>query len=241
MADQYFQCQEVVPAKISVFSVVSQYFKQCLQQKAVPFAKSPVGQFIVLVVMWAVGSQFKETPTAAVQSLGSQLWVSVKAVAVLQLMQFIGSANQFLSDYKQYMGTVKEALEQLVTTNQVTATRQNVLEWRSCLQFAADWHAVKLQSAYAMWQSGSLRMPPCPAGQQFRLQLGMPLSPVDQYIAQKEISQAQVLLNEYDYALAVASENNQLLQEGKSRMSVEDQQFLKYQALLLLVLSYCYC
>ena len=184
--------------------------------------------------------------------MGGHLWDSLQAVLVLQFVQFIGSSKKFFSDCKCFQLKLKEQLDKLTVTNQVTATRQNSQEWRSCLQFAAQWHGCKLQSVYALWQSSSLRSPPPPVSQKFRLQSGMPLSPIDQYLSNKEVTDAQSKLNQYDspidqflsnkevtdaqsklnqynYKLGVAAENLQLIKECKSNLSVASRSFLHQQ------------
>ena len=162
----------------------------------------------------------------------------------MQVLRFLDSARQFFSEVKQFLGQfhqfqthlanqlrcMTDQLGQLQITNQVMATRSNVAEWRQCLQFAAQWHGVRLQSAYSLWQSSSLRAPPCPAEQQFKLEEGMPLSPLDQYLANKEVNSHMQLLMQYDYKLAVANENWQLIRANQSSMGQLDQQFLQEQA-----------
>ena len=62
------------------------------------------------------------------------------------------------------------------------------MEWRSCLQFAAQWHNVSIQSAYSMWQQSQLSIPACPANQWMKLQSGQPMGPSDQAVADFELS-----------------------------------------------------
>ena len=166
--------------------------------------------------------------------MGQQLVNSVKAVVVVQLFQFFSNAKQFFVDYSRHQSHLVEAVDKLVVTNQVTATRQNVMEWRSCLQFAAQWHQCRLQGAYALWQVGQLRSPPCPASQSYRLRQGCPLSPVDQYIADQEINSEWQALIQLDSRLSVASENLQLVRREGSQcnISVADRQFLEIQVVV---------
>ena len=73
---------------------------------------------------------------------------------------FIGVQNY---QYKQLFKELIESVGKIEVTSQVVATRANMTEWRSCLQFNADWSQYSLQTAYRMWQLGLLRSPPPPA------------------------------------------------------------------------------
>ena len=65
--------------------------------------------------------------------------------------------------YKQLFKELIQSVGKIDVTSQVVATRANMTEWRSCLQFNAQWSGHSLPTAYRMWQLGFLRSPPPPA------------------------------------------------------------------------------
>lgn len=79
-----------------------------------------------------------------------------------------------LAKYEQSLKYITKSIAQVEITNQVMATRANVMEWRSCLTTIGQWHGVSLPSAYKLWQLQLGGVPPCPASQK----LGY--SPVDE-------------------------------------------------------------
>ena len=103
------------------------------------------------------------------------------SVGTIQLVQLLLFGTQWLQSIRRSCYKTSE-------TSQVCATRMNVMEWRSCLQFAAQWHDCSLQSAYSMWQQSQLSIPACPANQWMKLQSGQPMGPSDQAVADFELS-----------------------------------------------------
>ena len=112
-------------------------------------------------------------------------WLQFEAllhtVGTIQLVQLLLFGTQWLQSIRRSCYKTSE-------TSQVCATRMNVMEWRSCLQFAAQWHDCSLQSAYSMWQQSQLSIPACPASQWMKLQSGQPMGPSDQAVADFELS-----------------------------------------------------
>ena len=74
-------------------------------------------------------------------------------------------------------------------TSQVAATRANIVEWRSFLQFASQWHSVSLQGAYSLWQEQLVCAPTCPANQWLRIPSGMPMIASDQAVAESRVTE----------------------------------------------------
>ena len=103
------------------------------------------------------------------------------SVGTIQLVQLLLFGTQWLQ-------SIRRSCFMTSQTSQVCATRLNVMEWRSCLQFAAEWHDVSLQSAYSMWQQSQLSIPACPANQWMKLESGQPMGPSDQSVATRELS-----------------------------------------------------
>ena len=186
---------------------------QCLSWAViVGSAKSPAVQFLVMLAAWAVYHSLPDDLVQIIQSLLPQFWFICKAVAVLQFVQF-------LAYMKQWMARTSSDLEHVATTSQVVATRSNILEWRSCLEFASKWHNCSLQCAYDLWQQSGHRCPPCPASQSFRLSAGVPLSPIDQWIAVQDQLHMPESIEQYDYKLSVAWENYLLAKNSQSSMT----------------------
>ena len=139
----------------------------------------------------------------------------VYAVGCIQLVQLLLFGSQWLQ-------SIRRSCFMTSQTSQVCATRMNVMEWRSCLQFAAEWHDVSLQSAYSMWQQSQLSIPACPANQWMKLESGQPMGPSDQSVAERELSAQyrQKLL--VDGELAEWHEKFQFHQEGVEQYNEEE-------------------
>ena len=114
---------------------------------------------------------------------------------------FIGVQNY---QYKQLFKELIESVGKIEVTSQVVATRANMTEWRSCLQFNAEWGQYSLQTAYRMWQLGLLRSPPPPANTVNGN--GMQLSTYDAVIADTQCPQYMQTFHTYDYYFSVLKE-----------------------------------
>jgi hypothetical protein len=109
------------------------------------------------------------------------------------------------------------SMQQIELTSQVCATRANIAEWRSCLQFAGQWHKVSLQAAYKLWQVGGMQSPACPANQWGVLMSGQPMVSCDQNQADSELPQSRMQVLKVDAALSAVHEKYLLITEGKSK------------------------
>ena len=145
------------------------------------------------------------------------------AVAGLSMVQFQQQFHEYLHQYLpvfavifavfmavqnyQYKQLFKELIQsvgKIEVTSQVVATRANMTEWRSCLQFNADWSGHSLPTAYRMWQLGLLRSPPPPANTVNGN--GMQLSTYDAHIADQQCPQYMQTFHTYDYYFSVLKE-----------------------------------
>ena len=145
------------------------------------------------------------------------------AVAGLSMVQFQQQFHEYLHQYLpvfavifavfmavqtyQYKQLFKELIQsvgKIEVTSQVVATRANMTEWRSCLQFNADWSGHSLPTAYRMWQLGLLRSPPPPANTVNGN--GMQLSTHDAHIADQQCPQYMQTFHTYDYYFSVLKE-----------------------------------
>ena len=147
--------------------------------------------------------------SSAVLDAGKTLAV----VSVIYTMQWIKST---VSYFQWQVGEVSSRLWEIETTNQVLATRSNVCEWRQCLQSIAQWHQVPLQSAYAIWQSGSSSLPACPANQWSVLPGGQPLSCIDQWKADAVVDVAFKTVAFIDSQLSTVWESKLLVDSGNA-------------------------
>ena len=100
----------------------------------------------------------------------------IKSVLTVQATQLLWSTCAVLNSMRKNL--VKTSI-----TSQVAATRSNMDEWRQCLQFGAQWHDCGLQSAYRLWQRGSLSVPSPPANQWMVTSTGQPMLPSDYWQA----------------------------------------------------------
>ena len=106
--------------------------------------------------------------------------------------------------YKQLFKELIKSVGQVEITSQVVATRANMTEWRSCLQFNADWSGHSLPTSYRMWQLGLLRSPPPPANTVNGN--GMQLSTYDAVIADNECPTYMQTFHSYDYSMSALKE-----------------------------------
>jgi hypothetical protein len=150
-----------------------------------------------------------------------QQWPRVKSAAVL--FMFVQVA-QFMRHIERRISRIVWSASQIELTSQVCATRANIMEWRSCLQFAGQWHKVSLQAAYKLWQAGGMQSPACPANQWGVLKTGQPMVSCDQNQADSELppdGRMQVL--KVDAALSAVHEKYLLITEAKSATNYSDQ------------------
>ena len=191
---------------VSQLTVMPKYTaSQYLQWYAEIAVQSPLFQF--LSVMIAVVAVQKTGPYQWILKNSHAVKVAVGVVAVAQLMQ-----RWQLQD-KQFKQCLK-AFKAVENTNQVMATRSNVMEWRSCLQFLSKWHKVSLQSAYKLWQLKLGAVPACPANQWNILETGMPMGPSDQSIADAELPQKKVEQCRIDEQVRAYSEKQSMILDG---------------------------
>ena len=142
------------------------------------------------------------------------------AVVVLAMVQFQEQIHVYLHQYlpigavvfavligvqnyqhKQLFKELIQSVGKIEVASQVVATRANMTEWRSCLQFNADWSGHSLPTSYRMWQLGLLRSPPPPANAVNGN--GMQLSTYDAVIADTECPQYMQTFHTYDYSMSV--------------------------------------
>ena len=149
----------------------------------------PVGLAVLIVAM----VQFQEQIQVY---LHKYLPIGAVVFAVL-----IGVQN---FQYKQLLKELIQSVGKIEVTNQVVATRANMTEWRSCLEFNAAWSGQSLPTAYRMWQLGLLRSPPPPANTVNGN--GMQLSTYDAVIADTQCPQYMQTFHTYDYYFSVLKE-----------------------------------
>ena len=130
---------------------------------------------------------------------GSRFGTVFKLVVIAQLSRLSYALWEFMQYMKYNMG-------QCALTSQVCATRATMLEWRSLLHTAAQWHRCSLQGAYQLWQSNRIGVPAPPANQWKKLTSGQPLTLMDQCIGQATVPVAFQELLQWDSVLAVAQE-----------------------------------
>ena len=177
--------------------------------------QNPFNQFVfMLAVMQFIKHSKFSGRAAAVYPL---LWLSAKTVGILQLVR----CTVQLSDF---MWTVQWCCQQIQVTSQVVATRANVEEWRSCLDFGSKWHKTSLQGAYKLWQLSQLSVPPPLANQWSLHQSGPPLGVLDQSIADSSLNPQLLQLMKYDRKLTKVHERQQLVQIGKWKWEAADSQ-----------------
>ena len=123
--------------------------------------------------------------------------------------------------YKQLFKELIQSVGKIECTSQVVATRANMTEWRSCLQFNADWSGHSLPTSYRMWQLGLLRSPPPPANTVNGN--GMQLSTYDAVIADNECPTYMQTFHTYDYSMSVLKEKLQVQMARQSPLQWERQ------------------
>ena len=133
------------------------------------------------------------------------------AVAVMALSKL----TQFQQAVRQWMYDIKYSVGQIEVTSQVSATRANIMEWRSCLQFGSQWHKVSLQAAYKLWQGKLLSCPACPANQWGALQSGQPMMQLDQSIADADLPSLKLRVLTVGATLSQAHEYSLLFSAAK--------------------------
>ena len=166
----------------------------------------PVGLAVLIVAMVLFQEQIQVY-------LHQYLPIGAVVFAVL-----IGVQNY---QYKQLFKELIQSVGKIEVTSQVVATRANMTEWRSCLQFNADWSQYSLQTAYRMWQLGLLRSPPPPANTVNGN--GMQLSTYDAVIADTECPQYMQTFHMYDYSMSVLKEKLQVQMARQSSNQWERQ------------------
>ena len=189
--------------------MVGQYKEQMhnFQQFVSKFMMSvPVALAVVIVAM----VQFQEQ----IQLYFYQ-YLPIFAVIVAV---FIGMEHY---QHKQLFKELIQSVGKIEVTSQVVATRANMTEWRSCLQFNADWSGHSLPTSYRMWQLGLLRSPPPPANTVNGN--GMQLSTYDAVIADTECPQYMQTFHTYDYSMSVLKEKLQVQMARQSSLQWERQ------------------
>jgi hypothetical protein len=131
---------------------------------------------------------------------------------------FIGMEHY---QHKQLFKELIQSVGKIEVTSQVVATRANMTEWRSCLQFNADWSGHSLPTSYRMWQLGLLRSPPPPANTVNGN--GMQLTTYDAVIADTECPQYMQTFHTYDYSMSVLKEKLQVQMARQSSLQWERQ------------------
>ncbi len=182
---------------------------QWLQEKA----KSRFAQYLaVLLVGLAVGVPGMQQKVAAVRQFVKKHWLQV-AVTVqgLVIVEAVRAVQSVVKCTKQLC----RSAWQTELTSQVCATRANVMEWRSSLKFASEWHQCPLQAAYKLWQDGRQGIPACPANQWMVFSSGQPMSVRDQLLAERHVTKELVDLSDIDSALSECHERVLLQQQGK--------------------------
>ena len=172
-------------------------------------------QFLLAFAAMHLGGKFQ------LNQIFKQQWPKVKSAAVLFI--FVQVA-QFMRHTERRISRIVWSVQQIELTSQVCATRANIVEWRSCLQFAGLWHKVSLQAAYKLWQVGGMQSPACPANQWGVLESGQPMVSCDQNKADSELppdGRMQVL--QVDAALSAVHEKYLLITEAKSATNYSDQ------------------
>ena len=182
--------------------MVGQYKEQMhnFQQFVSKFMMSvPVALAVVIVAM----VQFQEQ----IQLYFYQ-YLPIFAVIVAV---FIGMEHY---QHKQLFKELIQSVGKIEVTSQVVATRANMTEWRSCLQFNADWSGHSLPTSYRLWQLGLLRSPPPPANTVNGN--GMQLTTYDAVIADTECPQYMQTFHTYDYSMSVLKEKVQVQWERRA-------------------------
>ena len=160
-----------------------------------------------------IAIQFPTPQFAAKQS--SNIKKAVVFVGVLQLLQFAQSV-------KYYLRNSAKSLWAIETTSQVNATRANVMEWRSCLEFISKWHSTSLQASYKLWQKKTVSVPACPANQWMQLATGQPMCVMDECKAQSDWSISKDQLMQIDYALTSAHEKFLMMDDPVTAAQFDD-------------------
>ena len=156
------------------------------------FLSSPPLQF---AVMWANFLLLAKFP-ATQQWLSGQFASSAKrAMLATFVVQAVYVSRKLWNSFTALVdsnnalvaaaGAHEQYLSKIASTSQVTATRANVVEWRSCLQSIAKWHQCNLQTAYRRWQCGQVGFPSAPASQWGILDEGQPMHVQDQFEGRK--------------------------------------------------------
>ena len=110
--------------------------------------------------------------------------------------------------WKQLFKELIKSVGQVEITSQVVATRANMRERRSCLQFNAAWTGCSLASSYRMWQLGLNRSPLPPANTVNPF--GMQLATFDALIAENEFPSYQREFHSMDYSMSVLKEQYEI-------------------------------
>ena len=189
----------------------SQIFKYYMQNQWFQCAV-----FVVLGSLLQTSALANSVKTRQFQPVGEAVWNSVVALCAAQ---FIHTAVLT----KQFFRRALKNLFQLETTNQVLATRANMDEWRQCLTFASKWHKTSLQGAYKLWQSQRLTVPAPPANQWLILKRGMPMSVLDQSIADEQLTSHVLKLMCIDSHLTTVHEKQLLVDNDILKFDEEDQ------------------
>ena len=198
------------------------------------FLSSPPLQF---AVMWANFLLLAKFPVTQ-QWLSGQFASSAKrAMLATFVVQAVYVSRKLWNSFTALVdsnnalvaaaGAHEQYLSKIASTSQVTATRANVVEWRSCLQSIAKWHQCNLQTAYRRWQCGQVGFPSAPASQWGILDEGQPMHVQDQFVAEQEYGEVSTDLFQYDFQLTRAFELRELQKKGAVEFTAEEDQCLQ--------------
>jgi hypothetical protein len=165
--------------------------------------QSPVFQFLIAILGISAGKSMEKWADAVAKHMPHIQW----AMAVVAFVQW----STFVNNSLQYLQSIANNMRAVANTSQVCATRANLIEWRNCLAFSAQWHKCSVQGAYGLWQKKQSGVPACGASQRMHLETGQPLSQLDQFMADIEWPEIRLLVLEIDSGLSLAHENYLLM------------------------------
>ena len=111
-----------------------------------------------------------------VRSLAGQI-SEFLTVSELRSTVFDDRSNAVLTQLQELVAVQQQMLDlqsDIKKTNQISASLNQQMEWRTCLEFGSKWHKCSVHYAYRLWQLQQLRSPTIPQNQ-WRVDHGEPM------------------------------------------------------------------
>ena len=163
--------------------------------------------------------KFAAVQEAVVKSSGDFKAVMTKVLTV--------EACQLVWFGAHWVKSMHESTYKTSVTSQVQATRENVMEWRSCLQFASQWHGCSLQGAYSLWQQQLQCSPACPANQWMQVASGQPMIPSDAQLAAVDLPSEKLAQLKLESSLTTVHELWVHCNEGVRQFTQHEKEHLQ--------------